>query len=391
MSPAPKFSIVTPSFNQAAYIGETIESVLSQEGDFSIEYFVMDGGSTDGSVEVIRHYSDQLACGQWRRRCNEISMRWVSQKDRGQSDAINQGLRRATGDIASYINSDDAYFQGAFERVARAFVEHPEADFIYGDGDVIDAEGRTSWEWLSRPYNHAVMTSFHFLWNDFSNYIMQQATFWRSRVSAAIGLFDESLHFAMDADYWIRGGHHGLVLRHLPTKLGKFRMIEGTKSLSSPNAFWPDYLEIFRRYGKATRFWLWFACYFFNIAKHSEFDLDRTWAATEAPFERWQTLTKPERRFLLRARSKGFTAACFIAACALERAGRLEQAEAAFARGVSRTRLGRGHPLAMWYLTRRIAPQTLTLKLDSVANSLVTAYRDWRYNYRYRLGSNDGD
>src|SRR5262249_14132896 len=145
------------------------------------------------------------------------------------------------------------------QKVAKAFSEYPHADFIYGDGDVIDADGKTVWEWLSRPYHHSVMTSYHFLWNDFTNYIMQQATFWKTSVSEEIGLFDESLHFAMDAEYWIRAAAEGLQLQLLPEKLGKFRMIEGTKSLSGTNVFWPDYLEIFRRYSKRNRMWLFFA------------------------------------------------------------------------------------------------------------------------------------
>src|ERR1700675_2391104 len=197
MTVAPRISVVTPSYNQAAFVGETVEGVLSQEGDFEVEYFVMDGGSTDGSMEVIRRYADLVAAGRWPVRCRGIAMSWVSERDEGQAAAINAGLRRATGDILSYINSDDLYFPGAFQRVVDVFALDPAADFVYGDGDVIDQAGARQWEWLSRPYNHAVMTSYHFLWNDFTNYIMQQATFWRRRVRDVIGDFDPTLHFAM--------------------------------------------------------------------------------------------------------------------------------------------------------------------------------------------------
>ena len=98
------FTIVTPSYNQAQYIGETMESVLSQEGDFAIDYFVADGGSVDGSVELIRRYADRVASRDLPTRCAKVSMRWISEPDQGQTDAINKGLRRATGDIVSYIN-----------------------------------------------------------------------------------------------------------------------------------------------------------------------------------------------------------------------------------------------------------------------------------------------
>src|SRR4051812_12030764 len=96
-SDAPKFTIVTPSLNQAPYIAETIESVISQEGDFEIEYFVMDGGSNDGSVAIIEDYAGRLQRGEWPVRCRNIQMHVRSEADRGQSDAINKGLRRATG------------------------------------------------------------------------------------------------------------------------------------------------------------------------------------------------------------------------------------------------------------------------------------------------------
>src|SRR5438552_17185717 len=116
-----RISIVTPSYNQGDFLGETIESVLGQAGDFEIEYFVMDGGSTDGSVDVIRRYAERVAAGQWAARCRGIVMHWTSERDGGQTAAINAGLRRATGDVLAYINSDDAYFPGAFQRVARVF------------------------------------------------------------------------------------------------------------------------------------------------------------------------------------------------------------------------------------------------------------------------------
>lgn len=382
-----RFTVVTPSFNQAAYVSQTIESVLSQEGDFEIEYFVMDGGSTDGSAEIIREYAENVKANRWPAQCAGISMEWVSQKDRGQSDAINQGLRRATGQIASYINSDDLYFEGAFARVARAFEALPRADFVYGDGDVIDDQGRLQWEWLSRPYNHKVMTSYHFLWNDFTNYIMQQATFWRAQVHSRIGLFDESFHLAMDAEYWIRAAHHGLQFRLLPEKLGKFRMIQGTKSRSAPDVFWPDYMEIFRRYCKRNRMSLFFAYYFFNVAKHSDFDLDKALKSGDALFERWRDIEREERSFLRCRAERGFAAACFMVASELERVGQADKAEAAFARGVSRARLGRRHPLALWYLLRRHTSRKFKAGADALAEALISSYRNWRYDYRYNRGT----
>ena len=161
----------------------------------------------------------------------------------------------------------------AFAKIIRAFAANPNADFIFGDGDVVDERGGLQWEWLSRPYNQRVMTSYHFLWNDFSNYVMQQATFWRTRVHERIGLFDEAFHYAMDVEYWVRAGAAGLLLQHIPEKLAKFRMIAGTKSTSGPAVFWSDTLEIVRRYRGTRKLQSFLAYYYFNLAKHNGWDL----------------------------------------------------------------------------------------------------------------------
>lgn len=383
MKTVPKFSIVTPSYNQAAFIGVTIESVLSQAGAFEIEYRVMDGGSTDGSVDVIRRYAEQVQAGTWPVRCAGLTFDWVSQRDGGQSDAINQGLRRATGDILSYINSDDAFVPGAFEQVAQALAQSPEADFIYGDGDVIDEHGGRQWEWLSRPYDHGLMTSYHFLWNDFTNYIMQQSTFWRRRVLDRIGYFDESFHFAMDAEYWIRAGHAGLKLQHIPHKLGLFRLIQGTKSLSSPTAFWADYLEIFRRYRRRGSLSLVLAYFYFNLARQLNFDLGLAWEQGQAAQARWEELPAPERQSLKRQAWRGFNRACVLAAIALRREGRDAQAAQAFRQGLRGAPLLMFHPFAVWYGLRRLAGSSASARLEAWGQQLVRWYRWHRYEYRY--------
>jgi len=349
----PRFSVVTPSFNQAAFIAEAMRSVLSQEGDFEIEYFVMDGGSTDGAVEIIRKYAEEVAAGRWDCRCAGLTMTWVSQKDGGQSNAINQGLRRASGDIVSYINSDDAYLPGAFVSVAGAFADDPRADFVFGDGDVIGEHGELQWEWISRPYNQKVMTSYNFLWNDFTNYIMQQATFWRRRVHDRIGYFDEALHFVMDAEYWIRAGQAGMRLVHLPRKLAQFRLIEGTKSQSSPTVFWEDYLEIFRRYRGAKAMSGFFGYYYYNLAKHREFDLDRALDAGRAMFARWTALPLAERMVLEEQGRVGFGLACVLVARTLLEAGRQTDADRALRRGLRQCRGLLSHTAVASYLVNR--------------------------------------
>lgn len=382
----PRLSIVTPSYNQAAFVGETIESVLAQEGDFEIEYFVMDGGSTDGSVEIVRRYAGRVATQQWPARCRGVTMHWVSERDEGQTAAINAGLRRATGDILGYINSDDLYFPGAFQRVVEAFRRDPAADFIYGDGDVIDRAGTCCWEWLSRPYNHAVMTTYHFLWNDFTNYIMQQATFWRRRVRERLGDFDAAFQYAMDAEYWIRAGAAGFRLRHLPEKLGKFRMIEGTKSLSSPTVFWEDYLEIFRRYRGSGRLVEFFAFYYYNLARQFGGDLCRAIKEGARVFERWGELPEGERAALGRDAERGQVLAKVLVARDLQRAGVTAEAGALLREALRERPLLALRPAAAGMLLRRALGPSGGRALDAWVERTIGRYRRVRFDYRYARG-----
>lgn len=385
MSRPVRLSIVTPSFNQASFVGETIESVLTQEGDFEIEYFVMDGGSTDGSVEIIRRYADRVAAQPGSARCRGIMMHWVSERDTGQTAAINAGFRRASGEIFSYLNSDDLYVPGAFQRVVAAFDFDPAADFIYGDGDVIDRTGARQWEWLSRPYNHAVMTSYHFFWNDFTNYIMQQASFWRRRVRERIGDFDPAFHFAMDAEYWIRAGAAGLRLRHLPSKLGRFRMIEGTKSLSSPTVFWEDYLEIFRRY-RGGRLADFFAFYYYNLARQHDGDLFRATEEGARVFERWQNLPRRELAALTRDAHRGQALARILLARDLQREGNDPAAQTMLRRALKERPELALRPATLGMLFRRLVGRPSAVALDRWMELVIGRYRRVRFDYRYVRG-----
>lgn len=383
MSDTPKFSIVTPSYNQCGYISETIHSVLSQVGDFEIEYFVMDGGSTDGSVEIIQSYADKVKNKDWPIQCKEISMHWISQRDKGQSDAINKGLRQSTGDIISYINSDDLYHPGAFARVIKAFCRYPTADFIYGDGEVIDEVGNLQWEWLSRPYNHRVMTSYHFLWNDFTNYILQQATFWRRGVMDKIGYFDDSFHYAMDLEYWIRAGHHGVRMQHIPQKLGKFRLIQGTKSLSSPTVFWEDHLEIYRRYRRSQTMGIFFGYYYYNLARQFDFNLEQAIAQGQEVFARWQNLTVVEQRVIAKQAQRGMALASLLLANELYNRQQYTQADFNFKKGVCQLRWLALHPFGLEYMFKRLLGCNLAAIWDKWKECLIQAYRRKYYDYRY--------
>ena len=176
MPDQPKVSIITPSFNQARFLEQTIRSVLEQDYP-NIEYIVIDGGSSDGSLEIIQKYADRLAY-------------WQSQKDKGQTDAINQGFARATGEILAWLNSDDVLYPGAVSAAVRQLHEHPEIGMVYGDCHWINAEGKvignfpaaqTDLQKLRRGYVH----------------IPQQTAFFRTDLWRKVGPLDDSFYFAM--------------------------------------------------------------------------------------------------------------------------------------------------------------------------------------------------
>ena len=181
----PLVSIVTPSYNQAQFLEETILSVLGQDYP-DIEYFVIDGGSTDGSVEIIKKYADRLAY-------------WVSEPDRGQAHAINKGWRRAVGDVVAYLNSDDLYTPGAISIAVDALLYNPESDMVYSDAMFVDERGRPLGVRKTRPFDlRRVITTEAFM--------PQPTLFVRRHALDQIGLLDESLHMVMDYDLWIRLG-----------------------------------------------------------------------------------------------------------------------------------------------------------------------------------------
>jgi len=218
----PLFSIVTPSFNQASFLEQTIRSVLDQPGrgvDFDLEYFVMDGGSQDGSVEIIRQYQDQLAG-------------WVSEPDRGQTHAINKGFARANGVLHAYINSDDFYYPGAFQCIARAYAQSPDADLFHGVCSKVDAQGVafanqtagiTTLEQLVDLKNHWLRPL------DNQNFI-QPEVFWTAKLAKKLNGFNESLHYCMDFEYWLRAFDENAQVVRLQDKLAAFRVHEAQKT-----------------------------------------------------------------------------------------------------------------------------------------------------------------
>jgi glycosyltransferase involved in cell wall biosynthesis len=207
----PRISIVTPTLNQGKYIEKTIQSVLNQEYE-NFEYLVIDGGSKDSTLDILRRYEGRL--------------QWWSEKDRGQADAINKGIRRASGEILGYLNSDDFYEPGAFSKVVAYFQENPDVDMVYGEGYLIKEDGTGKRRFPSTEPQFDLWRLTH-VWD----YILQQSTFFKRDLVQRIGYFNESLHSGLDWDYWIRAGKHGKV-GYIPEYLGTLREYDEAKSFS---------------------------------------------------------------------------------------------------------------------------------------------------------------
>lgn len=182
MSDSPLVSIITPSFNQAAFLEQTLRSVLEQDYP-NIEYLVADGGSTDGSVEIIRQYADRLA---W----------WVSEKDHGQAEAINKGFARASGEYVAWVNSDDYYMPGAISAAVQTLQTHPEAGMVFGDVQVVDREERILNHLHYGNWGLEDLMTFHI--------IGQPAVFLRRAILERAGVLDPSYHFMLDHQLWLR-------------------------------------------------------------------------------------------------------------------------------------------------------------------------------------------
>lgn len=225
MNALPSISIVTPSLNQADFIRATIDSVFRQDYP-ALDYAVRDGGSQDGTLAILQSYGARL--------------KWVSAADGGQSAAINAGWRESNGEILAYLNSDDLYLLGALLRVGEFFAAHPEVDLLYGDCDQIDAAGRVTGRYPTCAYDYLRLV------REAVNFIPQPAVFFRRRVWERIGGLDESLHYVMDFDYWLRAGVH-FRAAYLPERLAALRLHAGAKSVAQVSGFGAELERVYRR------------------------------------------------------------------------------------------------------------------------------------------------
>jgi glycosyltransferase involved in cell wall biosynthesis len=235
-------SIVTPSFKQAGFLEATIKSVVEQDYP-QIEYIIVDGGSNDGSLDIIQRYADRLA---W----------WVSEPDRGQTDAINKGFAHASGQVLAWINSDDTYQPGAISRAVNFLQTHPEIGMVYGDANFIDRDGKmigrfpacqTDYRRLRQGYVH----------------IPQQASFFRADLWQKVGPLDPTFYFAMDYDLWVRLAAIA-PLFYTQQLWANFRLHGDAKTVSADDRCWPEMLKVHRRLG-GSRFSVLYAKYILRL------------------------------------------------------------------------------------------------------------------------------
>ncbi|XHR28853.1 MAG: glycosyltransferase [Chthoniobacteraceae bacterium] len=220
-----KFSVIIPSYRQARFIRDTIESLLAQNRA-DLEILVFDGGSDDGTVDILESYGNNIE--------------YVSRPDGGQTDAINQGLRRARGEVLAYLNSDDVYFPGALDCVERHFDAHPDSLAVYGAAWHLYEDGSKMKRYPTEPWDYRRLLE--------TCYLCQPAVFWRRELMERCGTFDDRLNWAMDYEYWLRAGRSARFDYLEDAVLAGSRLHEGTKTLSQRVRVHEEILNVVMRH-----------------------------------------------------------------------------------------------------------------------------------------------
>jgi len=229
-----KITIVTPSYNQGVFLQRTLDSVLNQNIDH-LEYLVFDGGSTDESVSILERYRDRVS--------------FVSEKDGGQSDAVNKGMLAARGEIIGWLNSDDVYYPGAINSVLEIFDQHPEVEVVYGNADHIDVSDGYMEDYYTEQWDYDRLKEICF--------ICQPAVFFRKSVVERYGSLNKGLRYCMDYEYWLRIGAEKPFF-YLNRKLAGSRLYMDNKTLGSRRQVHIEIIEMLKtKFGKAPERWIY--------------------------------------------------------------------------------------------------------------------------------------
>jgi glycosyltransferase involved in cell wall biosynthesis len=225
-----KVSIVTPSYNQGEFLEQTICSVLGQNYDY-LEYFIIDGGSSDNTLDIIKKYKDKLD-------------HWESRPDKGQAHAINKGITRSNGDILGWLNSDDVLLPGTVNHVISIFTKHPEVDVVYGSLERINQKGKI----IPTPSYANNKTVFNKKLVIGDCIVNQPGSFWRRRVMEKAGMLNENLEFSLDYEYWIRLALAGAIFYRVPDPLAQFRISNSSKTVKKSEKMALEQLSVLEGY-----------------------------------------------------------------------------------------------------------------------------------------------
>ena len=220
-------SVITPSYNQGKFIEQTIQSVLDQSIS-TLQYIVIDGGSTDETISILKKYGSKIE--------------WVCEKDSGQANALNKGFQKAVGDIIGWLNSDDIYFADTLTTILDFFEQHPEIDVLYGDAFHINAHNDFINQYPTQPWSL----------KKFMNrcFISQPAVFFRRHLFKQSGFLDESLHYCMDYEFWLRLAVQGARFYHLEKTLAATRLHSDAKTVGQSVRAHAEQIRMIRRYRK---------------------------------------------------------------------------------------------------------------------------------------------
>lgn len=230
----PDITVITPSYNQGKYISRTIDSVLKQNIN-NLEYLIFDGGSTDDTVDILKSYGDQVS--------------WVSEKDKGQSEAVNKGLIIARGDIIGWLNSDDIYYEGSLKTVIEFFQENPQTKILYGHADHINEHDQYIEDYYTEEWDYQRFQEIC--------YLCQPAVFFRREIIEEIGLLDEKLTYCMDYEYWLRIGKR-YTFAFINQKLAGSRLYRENKTLGNRVAVHQEIVAMQKKVlGRANPKWIY--------------------------------------------------------------------------------------------------------------------------------------
>lgn len=293
------FSVITVSFNQGKYIEETIKSVVLQKGNFFLEYLIVDGGSTDNTLETLERYKKLIENKKIEINCKGIDFKYISEKDEGPTNALNKGLRSVKGEVIGIINSDDIYPQDALKNVWETFKKNKLIDIVYGDVEFIDERGY----FIGKKKGFKNLSEKNFF---FENPLIQPEVFIRKRVIEKVGIFDEEFKYANDYEFWLRCLNKKLKFQYIPYSLAIFRKRPNARSASSNLFLFVETLKVQGKYFGKTKY------FFKNLGIYSAMYTYEIKENFDSGFNKILKLLNKElpgnlnKRFIKKAKSIGY-------------------------------------------------------------------------------------